>query len=139
MAQFRFGVTLVERKFVVRLPSKLPMPGSGSFVGALQDSSGSLISRKKVRRRSQQHLIRVSRTDLGEGRTSHQAAKEHTHEAPQLASCDAGCAYCLSYAFLTAVIRWDEKAGLLYLLRFERVDNMGAYSIPPETGSSHPI
>jgi len=30
-------------------------------------------------------------------------------------------------------------AGLLYLLRFERVDNLGAYRIPPETGSSHPI
>ena len=30
--------------------------------------------------------------------------------------------------------RWDEKAGLLYLLRFERVDNLGAYRIPPETG-----
>jgi len=30
-------------------------------------------------------------------------------------------------------------AGLLYLLRFERLDNLGAYSIPPETGSSHPI
>ena len=25
-------------------------------------------------------------------------------------------------------------AGLLYLLRFERVDNLGAYGIPPETG-----
>jgi hypothetical protein len=25
-------------------------------------------------------------------------------------------------------------AGLLYLLRFERVDNLGAYSIPSETG-----
>jgi hypothetical protein len=25
-------------------------------------------------------------------------------------------------------------AGLLYLLRFERVDNWGAYSLPPETG-----
>jgi hypothetical protein len=25
-------------------------------------------------------------------------------------------------------------AGLLYLLRFERVDNLGAYSFPPETG-----
>ena len=24
--------------------------------------------------------------------------------------------------------------GLLYLLRFERVDNLGAYRIPPETG-----
>ena len=30
--------------------------------------------------------------------------------------------------------RWDEKAGLLYPLRFERVDNLGAYSIPSETG-----
>ena len=25
-------------------------------------------------------------------------------------------------------------AGLHYLLRFERVDDLGAYSIPPETG-----
>ena len=25
-------------------------------------------------------------------------------------------------------------AGLLYLLRFKRVDNLGAYRIPPETG-----
>ena len=25
-------------------------------------------------------------------------------------------------------------AGLLYLLRFEHVDNLGAYSIPSETG-----
>jgi len=25
-------------------------------------------------------------------------------------------------------------AGLLYLLRFERVDNLGAHRIPPETG-----
>jgi len=25
-------------------------------------------------------------------------------------------------------------AGLLYLLRFERVDNLGAYRISPETG-----
>jgi hypothetical protein len=25
-------------------------------------------------------------------------------------------------------------AGLLYLWRFERVDNLGAYRIPPETG-----
>ena len=25
-------------------------------------------------------------------------------------------------------------AGLLYLLRFERADNLGAYRIPPETG-----
>ena len=30
--------------------------------------------------------------------------------------------------------RWDEKAGLLYLLCFEHVDNLGAYSIPSETG-----
>jgi hypothetical protein len=33
----------------------------------------------------------------------------------------------------TAVNRWDEKA-VLYLLRFERVDNLGAYRIPPEIG-----
>jgi hypothetical protein len=29
-------------------------------------------------------------------------------------------------------------AGLLYLLRFKRVDNLGAYSIPSETGLSIP-
>jgi hypothetical protein len=39
----------------------------------------------------------------------------------------------------TVVIRWDEKAGHLYLLRFERVDNLGAYRIPSETRPSHPI
>jgi len=37
-------------------------------------------------------------------------------------------------AHVTVEIRWDENAGLLYLLRFERVDNLGAYRIPPETG-----
>jgi hypothetical protein len=36
---------------------------------------------------------------------------------------------CLAAALLTFFI-----AGLLYLLRFERVDNLGAYRIPPETG-----
>ena len=35
--------------------------------------------------------------------------------------------------YVIAII-WDEKAGLLYLLRFEHVDNLGAYSIPSETG-----
>ncbi|PYV95898.1 MAG: hypothetical protein DMG89_19550 [Acidobacteria bacterium] len=30
--------------------------------------------------------------------------------------------------------RWAEKAGLLYLLCFKHVDNLGAYSIPSETG-----
>jgi hypothetical protein len=37
--------------------------------------------------------------------------------------------FCLVLTVLTFFI-----AGLLYLLRFERVDNLGAYSIPPETG-----
>jgi hypothetical protein len=36
---------------------------------------------------------------------------------------------CFATAVLTFFI-----AGLLYLLRFERVDNLGAYSIPSETG-----
>ncbi|MGC2260344.1 MAG: hypothetical protein WA474_01870, partial [Candidatus Sulfotelmatobacter sp.] len=36
---------------------------------------------------------------------------------------------CLAAVVLTFFI-----AGLLYLLRFERVDNLGAYSIPSETG-----
>jgi hypothetical protein len=30
-------------------------------------------------------------------------------------------------------------AGLLYLLRFKRVDNLGAYSIPSGDRPSHPI
>ncbi|MGA9968675.1 MAG: hypothetical protein WBQ10_25990, partial [Terriglobales bacterium] len=36
---------------------------------------------------------------------------------------------CFAATVLTFFI-----AGLLYLLRFERVDNLGAYRIPPETG-----
>jgi len=36
---------------------------------------------------------------------------------------------CLAAAVLPFFI-----AGLLYLLRFERVDNLGAYRIPSETG-----
>jgi hypothetical protein len=36
-------------------------------------------------------------------------------------------------AFAAAVLTFF-IAGLLYLLRFERVDNLGAYSIPSETG-----
>src|SRR5512136_1823721 len=36
---------------------------------------------------------------------------------------------CFAATVLTFFI-----AGLLYLLRFERVDNLGAYSIPSETG-----
>ena len=35
---------------------------------------------------------------------------------------------------LTAAVLVFFIAGLLYPLRFERVDNLGAYSIPPETG-----
>jgi len=38
-----------------------------------------------------------------------------------------------SETFPAAVITFF-IAGLLYLLRFERVDNLGAYRIPPETG-----
>jgi hypothetical protein len=30
-------------------------------------------------------------------------------------------------------------AGLLYLLRFKGVDNLGAHNIPSENRSSHPI
>jgi hypothetical protein len=37
--------------------------------------------------------------------------------------------FCFTAAVLTFFI-----AGLLYLLRFERVDNLGAFSIPSETG-----
>ncbi len=36
---------------------------------------------------------------------------------------------CFAAAVLTFFM-----AGLLYLLRFKRVDNLGAYSIPSETG-----
>jgi hypothetical protein len=38
-----------------------------------------------------------------------------------------------SLCFATTVLIFF-IAGLLYLLRFERVDNLGAYRIPPETG-----
>ena len=42
--------------------------------------------------------------------------------------------YLTNVSQIVVVIRWDENAGLLYLLRFEQVDNLGAYRIPPETG-----
>jgi hypothetical protein len=41
---------------------------------------------------------------------------------------------CFTATVLTFFI-----AGLLYLLRFERVDNLGAYSIPSGDRPSHPI
>jgi len=43
--------------------------------------------------------------------------------------CWEKCLLCFVARVLTFFI-----AGLLYLLRFERVDNLGAYSIPSETG-----
>jgi hypothetical protein len=43
--------------------------------------------------------------------------------------CSAKFLICVASAVLIFFI-----AGLLYLLRFERVDNLGAYRIPPETG-----
>ena len=43
------------------------------------------------------------------------------------------CSEKFLISFAAAVLTFF-IAGLLYLLRFERVDNLGAYSIPPETG-----
>ncbi|SPF32083.1 hypothetical protein SBA1_1030017 [Candidatus Sulfotelmatobacter kueseliae] len=43
--------------------------------------------------------------------------------------CSEQFLLCLAAAVLIFFI-----VGLLYLLRFERVDNLGAYSIPWETG-----
>ena len=45
------------------------------------------------------------------------------------------CPAIFSIVDVTAVLIYF-IAGLLYLLRFERVDNLGAYSIPSETGFS---
>ena len=47
----------------------------------------------------------------------------------QSASAQKKILLCFAAAVLTFFI-----AGLLYLLCFEHVDNLGAYSIPPETG-----
>jgi hypothetical protein len=42
---------------------------------------------------------------------------------------------CERFLFLfTAAVLTFFIAGLLYLLRFERADNLGAYRIPSETG-----
>jgi hypothetical protein len=38
------------------------------------------------------------------------------------------------FVWLAAAVLTFFIAGLPYLLRFERVDNLGAYRIPPETG-----
>jgi hypothetical protein len=48
---------------------------------------------------------------------------------PMVSFCSEKFLISFAAAVLTFFI-----AGLLYLLRFERVDNLGAYSIPPETG-----
>jgi hypothetical protein len=48
---------------------------------------------------------------------------------PIVSFCSGKFLICFAAAVLTFFI-----AGLLYLLRFERVDNLGAYSIPSETG-----
>src|SRR5208282_4968804 len=48
---------------------------------------------------------------------------------PMVSFCCEIFLLCAAALVLTFFI-----AGLLYLLRFERVDNLGAYSIPSETG-----
>jgi hypothetical protein len=48
---------------------------------------------------------------------------------PIVSFCSRKFLLCFAAAVLIFFI-----AGLLYLLRFERVDNLGAYRIPPETG-----
>jgi len=48
---------------------------------------------------------------------------------PMVSFCSEQFLLCLAAAVLIFFI-----VGLLYLLRFERVDNLGAYSIPWETG-----
>jgi hypothetical protein len=48
---------------------------------------------------------------------------------PIVSFCSRKFLLCVAATALTFFI-----AGLLYLLRFERVDNLGAYRIPPETG-----
>jgi hypothetical protein len=48
---------------------------------------------------------------------------------PIVSFCSRKFLICFAAAVLIFFI-----AGLLYLLRFERVDNLGAYSIPPDTG-----
>ena len=48
---------------------------------------------------------------------------------PMVSFCSRKFLLCLATTVLIFFI-----AGLLYLLRFERVDNLGAYRIPPETG-----
>jgi hypothetical protein len=61
---------------------------------------------------------------------------QHAIPARSIAQIQTDCQFllrkflaCFTPAVLTFFI-----AGLLYLLRFERVDNLGAYRIPPETG-----
>jgi hypothetical protein len=56
-----------------------------------------------------------------------------TRSIPQIQTnrqfCSRKFLLCVAATVLTFFI-----ANLLYLLRFERVDNLGAYRIPPETG-----
>jgi hypothetical protein len=62
------------------------------------------------------------------GGASHQLDRS-PRSKPIVSFCSRKFLLCVAATVLIFFI-----ANLLYLLRFERVDNLGAYRIPPETG-----
>jgi hypothetical protein len=79
-------------------------------------------------------------TSLAESEERRLLIKENTFSSdkskPIVSFCSEIYLICFAAAVLTFFI-----AGLLYLLCFERIDNLGAYGIPSETGRlpSHPM
>ncbi len=74
-------------------------------------------------------LTRCSNRTLPVSSSTQYQLERSPRSKPMVSFCSAQFLICFASAVLIFFI-----AGLLYLLRFERVDNLGAYRIPPETG-----
>jgi hypothetical protein len=74
-------------------------------------------------------LSRCSSTTPPDSSSTQYQLDRSPRSNPTVNFCSEIFLHCFVATVLTFFI-----AGLLYLLRFERVDNLGAYSIPSETG-----
>jgi hypothetical protein len=74
-------------------------------------------------------LTRCSNSTLPASSSTQYQLERSPRSKPIVSFCSENFLVAFAAAVLTFFI-----AGLLYLLRFERVDHLGAYRIPPETG-----
>ena len=74
-------------------------------------------------------LTRCSSSTLPASSSTQYQLERSPRSKPIVSFCSEQFLLCFTATVLIFFI-----AGLLYLLRFERVDNLGAYSIPSETG-----